>query len=148
VRSFVIPIPASLLFQPQDMSLLLEHATPPSRPVNTLATGISVVEVEVEARTHSMQTRRLNGNSPFVTPGLNALMRWGLAVALGVASARTSVTFLYRSPNIFGSHPAIGSKTLGRLAEYFSTAAGNRRSRLSAHGGCGRNPDRRIKNWS
>jgi hypothetical protein len=97
----VIPIPASLLLQPQDMSLLLEHATPPSRPVNTLATGISVVEVEVDARTHSMQTRQLNGNSPFVTPGLNALMRWGFAVPPGVASARTSVTFLYRSPAIY-----------------------------------------------
>jgi len=97
----VIPILASLVFQPQGMSLLLEHATPPSRPVNTLATGISVVEVEVDARTHSMQTRQLNGNSPFVTPGLNALMRWGFAVPPGVASARTSVTFLYRSPAVY-----------------------------------------------
>ena len=97
----VAPVLVLLLFQQQDMSLLLEHAAPPSRPVSTLATGVSVVEVEVDARTRSMQTRQLYGQSPFVTPGLNALMSWGFAVPPGVSSARTSVTFLFRSPAIY-----------------------------------------------
>jgi hypothetical protein len=101
VRAVAIPVLASLLFQQQDLSLLLEHATPPLRPVNTLTTGISVVEVELDARTRSMQTRQLYGNSPFVIPGLNALMSWGFAVPPGIPSARTSVTFLYRSPAIY-----------------------------------------------
>jgi len=101
VRPVVISTLALLLFQQQDLSLLLEHATPPSRPVNTLATGLSVVEVEVDSGTRSMQTRQLYGNSPFVTSGLNALMSWVFAVPAGVPSARTSVTFLFRSPSIY-----------------------------------------------
>ena len=101
MRALAIPILASLLFQQRDMSLLLEHATPPPHPINTVATGISVVEVEVDSRTHSLQTRQLYGNSPFVTPGLNALMSWEFAVPPGSSSARTSVTFLYRSPAIY-----------------------------------------------
>jgi Gram-negative bacterial TonB protein C-terminal len=101
VRPVLTPILGLLLFQQQDVSLLLEHATPPSRPVSTLATGLSVVEVEVDGRTRSMQTRQLYGNSPFVTPALNALMSWGFAVPPGVSSARTSITFLFRSPAIY-----------------------------------------------
>ena len=101
MRPVVISILALLLFQQQDMSLLLDHATPPSRPFATVATGVSVVEVEVDGRTRSMQTRQLYGKSPFVTPGLNALMSWGFSVPQGVPSARTSVTFLFRSPAIY-----------------------------------------------
>jgi TonB-like protein len=92
-----------LLFQQQDMSLLLEHASPPSRPLNTVATGLSIVEVEMDGRTRSLQTRQLYGKSPFVTPGLNALMSWGFAVPTGAATARTSVTFLFRSPAIYSA---------------------------------------------
>ena len=48
-----------------------------------------------------MQTRQLYGKSPFVTPGLNALMSWGFAVPPGIPSARASITFLFRSPAIY-----------------------------------------------
>jgi hypothetical protein len=90
-----------LLLQQHDVSLVLEHAMPPSRPGGTLATGLTVVEVEMDGRTRSVQTRQLYGRAPFATAGLNALMSWGFAVPPGVASARTSVTFLYRSPAIY-----------------------------------------------
>jgi hypothetical protein len=103
-----------LLFQPQDLSLLLEHAMPPSRPIGALATGLTVVEVEMDGRTRSLQTRQLYGRAPFVTPGLNALMSWGFAVPPGAASARTSVTFLFRSPAIYAvpiPSPAIKPRT-------------------------------------
>jgi hypothetical protein len=33
------------------MSLLLEHGIPPAHPPGTLATGVSVVEVEMDGRT-------------------------------------------------------------------------------------------------
>ena len=61
MRPVVISTLALLLFQQQDLSLLLEHATPPSRPVNTVATGLSIVEVEVDARTRSMRESLPNG---------------------------------------------------------------------------------------
>jgi len=101
VRSVIIAACALSLFQQQDISLLLEHATPLSRPLNTEATGLSVAEIEVDARTHSMQTRQLYGNLPFVTPGLNALMTWSFVVPPRVPSGRASVTFLFRSPAIY-----------------------------------------------
>lgn len=101
MRRALTPVLTLVLLQQQDMSLLLEHAMPPSRPIGTLATGLTVVEVEMDGRTRSVQTRQLYGRAPFVTAGLNALMSWGFAVPPGVASARTSVTFLYRSPAIY-----------------------------------------------
>jgi Gram-negative bacterial TonB protein C-terminal len=101
VPAVAILVLALLPFQQQDVSLLLEHVTPPSHPVGTQATGLSVVEIEVDGRTHSVQTRQLYGSSPFVTPALNALMSWGFAVPPGASSARTSVTFLFRSPAIY-----------------------------------------------
>jgi hypothetical protein len=124
VKAIVISILGLLLLQQQDVSLLLEHAMPPSRPTGTLATGVSVVEVEMDGRTRSMQTRQLYGRTPFITPGLNALMTWGFAVPPGSSSARTSVTFLFRSPAIYGISipaPAVkswaGSQTTSALPQ-------------------------------
>ncbi len=99
MRHVVLPL-LGLLLQ-QDVSLRLEHGIAPAHPPNTLTTGVSVVEVEMDGRTRSLQTRLLYGKSPFVTPGLNALMSWGFAVPPGTNAARTSVTFLFRSPAIY-----------------------------------------------
>ena len=111
MRHVLLPILGLLLLQPQDPSLLLVRGVPPSRPLGTLATGVSVVEVEMDGRTRSVQTRQLYGQPPFVTPGLNALMSWDFAVPPGTAAARTSVTFLYRSPAIYAARiPPIAVK--------------------------------------
>lgn len=115
MRRIVFPILGLLLLQQQDVSLRLEHGTPPAHPLGTLATGVSVVEVEVDGRTGAQQTRSLYGKSPFVTPGLNALMGWGFAVPPGTDIARTSVTFLFRSPVIYAVNlPAPAIKPWGR----------------------------------
>ena len=97
----VLPIIGLLLLQEPDLSLRVEHAVAPTHPLNTLATGVSVLEIEVNGRTGGQQTRLLYGSSPFVSPGLNAVMSWGFALPPETEVARTSITFLYRSPAIY-----------------------------------------------
>jgi hypothetical protein len=97
----LVPILGLLLLQQQDVSLLLEHATPPNHPLGTQATGISVFEVEIDGRTGTVQTRQLYGRTPFIAPGANALMSWAFAIPPGTSTARTTVTFLFRSPAIY-----------------------------------------------
>ena len=87
-----------LLTQQPDLSLQVEHSVAPAHPLNTLATGVSVVEIELNGRTGGQQTRLLYGTSPFASPGLNALMSWGFELPPQTNIARTSVTFLFRSP--------------------------------------------------
>jgi hypothetical protein len=87
-----------LLIQQPDLSLEVDHSVAPAHPLNTLATGVSVVEIELNGRTGGQQTRLLYGTSPFAAPGLNALMSWGFALPPQTNIARTSITFLFRSP--------------------------------------------------
>ena len=120
----IIPVLGLWLLLQQDTSLLLERATPPSKIPGTIATGVSVVEVEMDGKTGSIQTRPLYGSSPFVAPGLNALMNWRFAVPQGASRARTSVTFLFRSPAIYAINiprpmvrPYADSKTTSALPQ-------------------------------
>ena len=110
----MLPLLGLLLLQ-QDGSLLLEHGVAPAHPLNTSATGVSVVEVEMDGRTRGQQTRLLYGKAPFVTPGLNSLMSWSFAVPPGTDVARTSVTFLFRSPATYAVKvPSMAVKPWGR----------------------------------
>ncbi len=109
-----LPVLGLLLLQQPDPSLLVEHIVIPAHPLNTVATGVSVVEIELNGRTGRQQTRLLYGSSPFVAPGLNALMSWGFALPPEAGTARTSVTFLFRSPAIYAVNiPRIAVKSGG-----------------------------------
>src|SRR5688572_16053784 len=101
MMSLAPPILGLLLMQQPDLSLRLEHSLAPAHPVNTLATGISVAEIELNSRTGVQRTSLLYGTSPFVSPGLNVLMSWDFALPPGTALARTSITFLFRSPALY-----------------------------------------------
>lgn len=80
----------------------VEHARPPVHPVNTLATGLVVVDVEIQ-QTGKIQTRVLRGEPPFVASALKALQGWQFVPAPLGAVKRTSVTFLFRAPFIYGA---------------------------------------------
>lgn len=87
--------------QAVDLSLQVQRTAPPVHPVNTVVAGLTVVDVAVDAATHSLRTRVLQGEMPFVESALNALKRWTFTVPAGVADARTSATFLFRPPAIY-----------------------------------------------
>jgi TonB family protein len=85
----------------QDTSLRTMRAFSPAHPVNTVAAGIVVVEVEQDRSTRALDTRILFGDSPFLPAALTALARWRFENPSGVPKSRTSVTFLFRSPAMF-----------------------------------------------
>lgn len=91
------------LLQAHDLSLRVERSVPPAHPFNTQATGISVIEIELDGITGGLKTRLLYGEPPFVTPALNALMGWKFALPLNTDLSRTSITFLFRSPAIYSA---------------------------------------------
>ena len=97
---FLALVALSLLEQ-GDISLRVQRVEPPAHPVNTLATGLVVVEIDIERTTSKMQTRVLSGESPFVHSALEALERWRFAAPPEADIGRTSVTFLFRPPAIY-----------------------------------------------
>jgi TonB family protein len=82
----------------RDVSLRVQRAVEPVRPVHTLATGLVVVEIEIDRMTGALQTRVLHGDSPFVPPALDTLKHWRFSAPPGAVRSRTSITFLFRPP--------------------------------------------------
>lgn len=93
------------LVDEQDSSLRLERAVPPAHPVNTVTSGVAVVEIELERATDLLKTRMLYGESPFMPRALNALKQWRFKVPDELPIARTSVTFLFRPPAFYLLEP-------------------------------------------
>jgi TonB family protein len=103
-----LPLLGISLLQDRDLSLRVERSVPPSHPVNTLATGVTVVEIELDGLTGGLKTRPLYGEQPFATSALKALMGWRFALPPEADLARTSITFLFRSPAIYAARiPAL-----------------------------------------
>ena len=92
---------ALLLLDQQDVQLRVQRVEPPAHPVKTLATGLVVVEIDIERITGKVQTRVLSGESPFVPSPLEALRQWRFVVPPDTDIGRTSVTFLFRPPAIY-----------------------------------------------
>ena len=92
-----------------DVSLRVEHAQPPVHPVNTLATGLVVTEIEIERVSGRIQTRVLCGEPPFVAAALEALAHWRFIIPSDSDIGRTSVTFLFRPAAIYSVN--IGATT-------------------------------------
>jgi TonB family protein len=89
------------LSDPQDTSLRTMRAVSPVHPVNTVATGVVVIEVELNHATRALDTRILFGDTPFLPSALDALAHWRFEGSSDAAKSRTSVTFLFRSPAIY-----------------------------------------------
>jgi TonB family protein len=87
------------LLQTGDLSLRVTRSVPAIHPRNTLAAGLSVIEVELDQAT--LRTRVLYGKSPFSTSALNAITQWRFAAPPTATLSRTSVTFLFRPPTIY-----------------------------------------------
>jgi TonB family protein len=93
-------VAVSLLAQ-RDIPMRVEHVEGPAHPVNTLAAGVVVAEIEIERISGKMQTRVLCGEPPFVASALEALKQWRFALSAEADIARTSVTFLFRPPAMY-----------------------------------------------
>jgi hypothetical protein len=89
----------------KDLSLQVQRAVPPAHPVNTVASGIAVIEIDLERATDTLTTKVLYGDKPFAPPALDALTHWQFRVPAEANSARTSVTFLFRPPAIYSLTP-------------------------------------------
>jgi len=83
-----------------DLSLRVEHVETPAHPVNTVAPGVVIAEVEIQRISDKAHTRVLYGQPGFVMPALEALERWRFALP-ATDIGRTSVTFLFRPHNIY-----------------------------------------------
>lgn len=90
-----------LLMDRDDVSLRVQLAVPPVRPVHTIAAGLVVAEVGLDQAAGALQTRVLHGDAPFVPPALDALKHWRFAAPPGVVRSRTSITFLFRPPAFY-----------------------------------------------
>jgi hypothetical protein len=102
---------ALCLLEQGDVPVQVDRVEPPSHPVNTLATGVVVVEVDIEPITGKIQTQTLYREPPFLASALEALERWRFAIPPGTDTGTTSVTFLFRSRFIYSvkiGAPAIG----------------------------------------
>jgi hypothetical protein len=82
----------------RDISLKVQLAEPPMRPVHVWAPGLAVTEIVVNKTTGGVQTRALHGEPPFLFYVMDALMRWRFSPSPAVVDSRTSITFLFRPP--------------------------------------------------
>ena len=89
------------LVQTGDLSLRATRAAPAIHPRNTVASGLSVIEVELDQTTDTLRTRVLYGKSPFSASAVDAIKQWRFAAPPGANITRTSVTFLFRPPAIY-----------------------------------------------
>jgi Gram-negative bacterial TonB protein C-terminal len=92
---------ALCLLEQADVSVQVRRVEPPAHPVNTLATGLVVVEVDIERITGKIQTQTLYGEPPFLASALEALEQWRFVIPPKTDIGTTSVTFLFRSPAIY-----------------------------------------------
>ena len=109
-QNILMVLIALSLLEEQDISMRAQRVEPPAHPVNTLATGLVVVEIEIERTTGKMQTRVLCGESLFVPSALEALERWRFVTPPEPHIGRTSVTFFFRPPSIYSVK--IGAMTI------------------------------------
>jgi TonB family protein len=91
---------AMCLFEQADVSVQVRRVEPPAHPVNIVATGLVVVEVDIDGITGKMQTQTLYGEPPFLANALEALDQWQFVIPPEIDIGTTSVTFLFRSPAI------------------------------------------------
>ena len=72
---FLVLLVSSLLGE-QESAIRVQIVQPPAHPVNTLATGLVVVEIEIGQTTGEIQRRVVCGEPPFVSSAVDALERW------------------------------------------------------------------------
>jgi TonB family protein len=92
----------------EDAGVRVAHTRPPVPPVNTLAAGLVVVDLEIESA-GKIQARVVQGEPPFVASALESLKGWQFVPASHKAVDRTSVTFLFRAPAIYAVNVGSGS---------------------------------------
>ena len=100
ISTILLAVAMSLPSQ-RDIPLQVEHVEPPAHPVNTIAPGLVVIEVEIERISGKIQTRVLCGEPPFAASALEALMRWRFSVPRDTDISRTSVSFFFRPPAMY-----------------------------------------------
>jgi len=81
----------------------LEIASPPHAPMDTVASGIVILEGAVNPQGRLTDIRMIHGMPPFIQPSLQAVRDWTFAPVQG--SPHVSVTFFYRARNIFPDSP-------------------------------------------
>jgi len=81
----------------------LEIARPPHAPMDTVASGIVILEGAVNPQGRLTDIRMIHGMPPFIPPSLQAVKDWTFAPAQG--SPHVSITFFYRARNIFPDSP-------------------------------------------
>jgi TonB family protein len=103
LRSISTGLLVAGLFLPtqRDISVRVERVESPAHPVNTLAAGLVVTEIEIERISGKIQTRVLCGEPLFVASALEALKEWRFIVPSEADIGRTSVTFLFRPPGMY-----------------------------------------------
>ena len=84
----------------------LQIASPPIAPVQTVSTGIVILDGTVNRDGRLINVRVLQGTNPFIQPSLQAIREWmfGPAEALR-QEERISVTFIYRARGILAQAP-------------------------------------------
>jgi hypothetical protein len=65
-----------VLLDEQDLSLRVDRVVAPAHPVNTIAGGTAVIQVDLERASGKRGTAGLAGESPFLTSALNAVTHW------------------------------------------------------------------------
>jgi TonB family protein len=101
LQNKLLVVVALLSLAGQEGSMRVQRVEPPAHPVNTVATGLVVVEIYIERTTGEIQTRMLHGESPFALSALEALKQWRFVAPPEPDIGRTSVTFLFRPPSIY-----------------------------------------------
>jgi len=95
------------MFMPLIVFLLLlqqlETAGPPNAPLDSVANGIVILEGAVNPQGRMTGIRVIYGMPAFIQPSLQAVKDWTFAPAEG--SQRVSITFLYRTRNLFTDGP-------------------------------------------
>jgi len=81
----------------------LQTAGAPVAPLNSIATGIVIVDGVVNPQGRLSDVRVIYGMPGFIQPSLEAIKDWTFAPAQD--SPRVSVTFLYRPRNVFSDGP-------------------------------------------
>ena len=95
LRSISTGLLVAGLFLPtqRDISVRVERVESPAHPVNTLAAGLVVTEIEIERISGKIQTRVLCGEPPFVASALEALKEWRFIVPSEAESAARASRF-------------------------------------------------------
>ena len=91
---------ASFLFV---LLLQLQTAGPPNAPLNSVANGLVILDGAVNQQGRMTGVRVIYGLPLFIQPSIEAIKDWTFAAVQD--SPRVSVTFLYRTRNVFADGP-------------------------------------------